>query len=140
MSELSRYGWPFGVLFLDVDHFKEINDAHGHEVGDRVLRMIAHTLHAGSRVYDNVGRWGGEEFLALITNVDQDGLSEIGNRFRTLVAASQLPEPQGIRVTVSVGATLARPDDSPESILERADKCLYQAKTRGRNQLCLGRA
>lgn len=135
MDELTRYAWPFGILLMDIDDFKQVNDLHGHLVGDRVFRMVARTLSANARVFDVIGRWGGDEFLAILTNVDQGRLAQVAERFRYLVESSQLEEPAAISVTVSIGATLATPEDSVESLLERADGLLYRAKDSGRNQV-----
>lgn len=136
LAELSRYGRPLGMLFFDIDHFKSINDIHGHQVGDRVLKMVSRTLKANARPFDLIGRWGGEEFLGLIRNVDPGTLCSIGDRFRSLVRESKIylgSEPIG--VTISVGAALARPGDSAESLVQRADKNLYAAKKEGRDRV-----
>ncbi len=136
LEELKRYGWPFGVLYADIDHFKSINDTHGHDVGDSVLKMVAMTLEAASRSFDLVARYGGEEFVVIVTNVDRPRLREVGERFRLLVSTTHLREPANIGVTISVGAALARPDDTVESLVKRADERLYEAKNRGRNSVC----
>ncbi len=125
LEEHRRYRWPFGLVLFDVDHFKAINDRLGHAVGDRVLKMVARTLGLTARGFDLVARWGGEEFLVLVRNVE-DGLFEhVAERFRALIAASFL-ELGGDRVgvTVSGGATTVRDDDDSASILERADRLL----------------
>jgi diguanylate cyclase (GGDEF)-like protein/PAS domain S-box-containing protein len=136
MGAFQRYGWPFGVLFMDIDHFKRVNDTYGHEVGDLVLKMVGRTLSASARVPDTIGRWGGEEFLAVVTNVALPRLIEIGNRFRHLTEASALNEPAPIRVTLSLGAAVPRTGETLGSLLLRADRLLYQAKESGRNVLC----
>lgn len=136
LEELERYGWPFGVLFIDIDHFKEVNDGHGHEAGDRVLATIARTLAGNARSFDPVGRWGGEEFLVVAVNVDETKLGALAERFRLLVAGSAAPSGGGgIAVTVSVGATLARPGDDPATVVKRADTAMYESKRSGRNRL-----
>jgi len=138
-AEMERYHWKFGILLIDIDHFKRVNDTHGHIVGDRLLKMTARTLSANTRSLDLVGRWGGEEFLALIASVDAGHLASIGNRYRVLVEQSSLPMPGGppIRTTISVGGTLVRREDSADSLLERADKLMYRSKVSGRNRLFL---
>lgn len=138
-AEMGRYNWAFGILLIDIDHFKRVNDTYGHIVGDRILKMIAKTLSASTRSFDLVGRWGGEEFLALIASVDAGTLASIGDRYRILVGQSSLPMPGGtpLRATISVGGTLARKKDSAESLLERADKLMYRSKSSGRNRLSL---
>jgi diguanylate cyclase (GGDEF)-like protein/PAS domain S-box-containing protein len=134
LEEMRRYGWPFGVLFVDIDRFKNVNDEFGHDAGDRVLKMVATTLLKSLRPFDVLGRWGGEEFLALLVNVDVPQLQSVAERSRILVANSSVPvEDDDIRVTVSIGATLARPQDSPRQLVRRADRLLYQSKRAGRN-------
>ncbi len=136
LHELARYGWPLGVLFLDVDHFKEINDRHGHAIGDDVLRMVARTLRHAARASDFLGRWGGEEFLALLPNATDGEVRTAAERFRTLIETSALRLPSGlVGVTASIGATLARPEDTPESVVRRADALMYEAKREGRNRV-----
>ena len=137
-EEMERYGWPFGVLFADIDHFKQINDRYGHPAGDRVLKMVARTLSNAVRTFDVVGRWGGEEFLAVIANVDREELSATANRFRALVEQSNLSGEHGLRVTISVGATLARPEDTIDGLLARSDSFMYESKTAGRNRVTVG--
>lgn len=138
-AELERYGLYFGVLFIDIDHFKQFNDTHGHVLGDRVLQSVAKTLVANSRPFDLFGRWGGEEFVGVIHNVDQGTLADLGERLRVLVESSFLP-PRGdsLRVTISIGATVVRDDDTHESLLARADALMYASKRAGRNRLTLG--
>ena len=132
-DEMQRYGWPFGVIFVDIDRFKEINDQYGHDRGDEVLKMVAKTLQNSLRSFDLVGRWGGEEFVAVIANVDRDQLLATVNRFRLLVEQSILSSVPGLRVTISLGATLARPDDDVISIVKRSDSLMYESKSAGRN-------
>jgi len=139
MEELKRYGLGFGVLFIDIDRFKQINDTHGHAVGDRVLQMIARTLSVNLRPFDEVGRWGGEEFVAVVANVDSHALSLVAERLRMLTEASALDTETGrVRATVSIGAVLATAEESVELILERADQLMYQSKIAGRNLVSLG--
>jgi diguanylate cyclase (GGDEF)-like protein/PAS domain S-box-containing protein len=138
LAETQRYAVTFGVLFVDIDHFKSVNDTHGHETGDHVLRIVAKTLARSLRPFDLSGRWGGEEFLAVILNVDAAHLGVVAERVRALIAETRIPlEEDYLSVSVSIGATLARPDDSPEALLNRADQLMYQCKTEGRNRVCL---
>ena len=134
-EELRRYGWPFGVAFVDIDHFKNVNDRFGHGVGDEVIRMVALTLVNCVRSFDIVGRWGGEEFIIIIANVDAGELQTSAGRFRSLVEQSSLPAEFPLRVTVSVGATSARPEDTAETLIERADALMYRSKQAGRNRV-----
>jgi diguanylate cyclase (GGDEF)-like protein len=140
LEEFRRHRWIFGILFIDVDHFKSINDRYGHSVGDKVLRMVGQTLNASSRYFDHVGRWGGEEFLAVIANVGMDRLAAIAERFRVLVERSALPQQEQedeVGVTISLGGTEVQQGDTVDSIVERADQKLYLAKQSGRNRVCL---
>jgi len=132
-EELQRYNWPFGVIFIDIDYFKDVNDRYGHDVGDEVLKMVAKTLQNSVRFFDVVGRWGGEEFLAVIANVNREELLATVNRFRVLVEQSNIPAVPGLRVTVSLGATLARQGDDMALIIKRVDKLMYESKAAGRN-------
>ena len=139
LKEMERYGWSFGVLFADIDFFKNVNDMYGHDVGDRVLRMVGRTLHHSVRSFDIVGRWGGEEFLAVIANVTEDHLSSIARKLCQLVGKSRFTEGKDtIRVTISIGATLVRPDDTAETLVKRADRLMYRSKAAGRNRFTIG--
>ena len=139
IDEMKRYGWPFGILFMDLDRFKSVNDTHGHAVGDKVLKVVAETLIRSSRSFDVVGRWGGEEFLAVVSNVSAEMLDNIAQRLRVLIARSGVfVQMEEIRVTISIGATMALPDDTPESLVARADALLYTSKESGRNTVTVG--
>jgi diguanylate cyclase (GGDEF)-like protein/PAS domain S-box-containing protein len=134
LSEWKRYQWSFALLFIDVDHFKQVNDKYGHAVGDQVLTMVARTIQGLARAHDFIGRWGGEEFVAVIAGTDEPGLLAAAERIRSLVERSGLRTEKGeIAVTVSIGATVPEPDDSVESIIARADERMYQSKAAGRN-------
>jgi diguanylate cyclase (GGDEF)-like protein/PAS domain S-box-containing protein len=134
MDELRRYGWGFGVVFLDIDQFKQVNDKYGHLVGDGVIRMVGRTLSANIRTLDFVGRWGGDEFLVIATHVDEEALWALAEKLRSLIACSRLPA-SAVSVTVSAGSTVALANETPKALLERADKLLYLSKSRGRNQV-----
>ncbi len=136
LEELKRYAWPFGVLFIDIDNFKHINDTYGHPSGDRVLRTIAKTLLRNSRSVDFVGRWGGEEIITVHTKVTMEQLLSIAEKFRSLVAGTTVAiGDERISLTVSVGATLAVEKDTIESLVQRADGLMYQSKLAGRNRV-----
>ena len=133
-EEFRRFQWPFGVLFIDIDHFKKINDNYGHIIGDDILRMVAETLSHNNRPFDIVGRWGGEEFLAIIANVDLEALKEIADRYRVFIRKSKMAQSKGdIRVTVSIGATLCHQNDTTRSLIKRADELMYHCKNSGRD-------
>lgn len=135
LEELKRYGFPFAILFTDVDNFKQINDTYGHSVGDRILKMVSATLAHSLRSFDIIGRWGGEEFVTLLVNVKQEDLFVLSDRLRRLVEKSLLTIENGetIGVTVSIGASVARTEDTVETLVGRADKLMFESKWRGRN-------
>ncbi len=134
-----RASRPLAVLLLDLDHFKRINDNHGHAVGDRVLRQFVDVVAAQKRGPEEFGRLGGEEFLLILRDADARSAQQVGERIRRAVedANIALKPGQTMRLTVSIGLAQARPTDrSPSDVLERADHALYQAKHRGRNRVC----
>ena len=134
MEELDRYERSFGVLFIDIDHFKNINDKYGHDIGDKVLKMVSATLSNTLRPFDIIGRWGGEEFVAVIVNVNEEQLYAVSNRLRMLVEQSSISVNSDIvRVTVSIGGTLAQKDDNLNRMIKRADRLMYKSKVSGRN-------
>lgn len=138
LSEMRRYSRPFGILFMDIDHFKKVNDLHGHDIGDKVLVMVANTFVKNVRGSDTIGRWGGEEFLAIIPNVNEKQLYLTANKLRVLVEQSGFSVDSGIvQVTVSIGAALAQPKDTIETLLKRVDKLLYYSKINGRNRVSI---
>ncbi|MBU5614040.1 sensor domain-containing diguanylate cyclase [Geomonas azotofigens] len=139
LEELNRYEIPFGILFMDLDDFKAVNDRYGHETGDRVLQFVAGTLSANSRPFDLYGRWGGEEFVGIIRNVTAANLKHLGQRLRRLVEKSfVLVEGEALRVTISIGATMAVEKDTVQTLLARADALMYQSKAAGKNRLTIG--
>ncbi len=138
IAELAGYGRPFGLLIADIDRFKLVNDRHGHAAGDAALRTVASTLLGSSRPMDDIARFGGEEFALTITDVDAAALRAIAERFRALVERSRFRAGErDLRITVSLGGTLAEVGDTAEAIFERADAALYRAKESGRNRVCL---
>lgn len=137
LEEYRRNLWRFGILFIDIDHFKNINDTYGHAAGDSVLRMVGRSLDACSRYFDTLGRWGGDEFLAIIVNAQPQNLAEVGERFRALVERSELVDPPRACVTISIGGVVVEPDDTVDSLILRADRKLYEAKQGGRNRICI---
>lgn len=140
IAEFNHAQTPVGLLFIDVDRFKQFNDTYGHEVGDKVLQMVAATLSHNVRATDAVGRWGGEEFLVLLYGIETEtALSTVAEKLRTLVGCSRLDwKDDHLSVTISVGATLLQPDDTPESFVHRADQLMYQSKQSGRNRITIG--
>jgi diguanylate cyclase (GGDEF)-like protein/PAS domain S-box-containing protein len=140
LRELEAEGRGFGVLMIDIDRFKNINDNYGHPVGDRVLRMIGWTLANAIRRLDTAARWGGEEFLVVAPGADVGTLAEIAERARLLVDRSWISVDGGRRVaaTVSIGGAVARPGESADALVARADMRLYDCKRAGRDRVEVG--
>lgn len=126
-----------GLLFIDIDVLKLVNDLHGHEIGDRVIKMVSSTIEANLRSSDVTGRWGGDEFIAIIEDVfTLKSLHRIAEKIRTLVEYSRLDlEGRSCSVTVSVGGTLLNKADTRETLVDRADQLMYRMKKAGRNQV-----
>jgi diguanylate cyclase (GGDEF)-like protein len=135
ISAARRHDRSVGVLIVDIDHFKDVNDEHGHLAGDAVLREVAARLQQAMRTEDALGRWGGEEFLAVLTDTPPDGVRVMAERLRQVIAAAPFTLDDGsqIRVTVSVGHTNGTED--AEVLVHRADDALYVAKAEGRNRV-----
>lgn len=127
------------VLMLDVDHFKQVNDQHGHASGDAVLRMIAQRCREQLREGDVIGRIGGEEFMIVLPATDRHTASAVAERLRMVIAAGRVHGEAGIdiQVTVSIGLSRALDGESLESLMQRADQALYRAKHGGRNRVCI---
>jgi two-component system cell cycle response regulator len=129
---------PIAVLMIDVDHFKLVNDDHGHGVGDRALQAVAGALRANTRVIDSVARYGGEEFAVVMPATDREQAAQAGERLRAAVEALMFEPQSGRRcyLTVSVGAACTETEPcTPESLLLTADRALYDAKRAGRNRV-----
>jgi diguanylate cyclase (GGDEF)-like protein/PAS domain S-box-containing protein len=138
LNQLARYGRPSGLLFMDVDNFKSINDTHGHAVGDMVLKTVARTLVHNIRSSDCVCRWGGEEFVIVTLHADICEIERMGSKLLALVRhCTVTSNPSVVSVTVSIGGTCARADDTPELIIARADGLMYHSKKYGGNRLTL---
>ena len=140
-GKTKRYGNPAAVIMLDVDHFKTVNDLHGHDVGDEALRAIAKALQGELRDCDIAGRLGGEEFLVLLPETSLEGAAVLAERLRISIEDLRIPvaENASLSLTASFGVSAIHPEDtSHEDVLKRADKALYLAKQSGRNQVCAG--
>lgn len=120
------------ILAVDIDHFKRVNDAHGHASGDRVLRAVGQTLQTGLRHHDRAYRLGGEEFAVMLRHVNRDQAQIVAERLRGAVEAGSMA---GLKVTISVGVSLVAAGDAPGAV-RQADVALYRAKQRGRNRTC----
>lgn len=128
---------PLSVMFIDIDHFKPVNDTYGHAVGDQVLRRVARCISDHCRETDKAARWGGEEFLVLMPGSDAGVARIVADRLRESVAMLVHPELPTITVTVSIGVGERGPNDTLEQVLERADAALYRSKEAGRNRVSL---
>ena len=136
MQTVSELTTTLGMLYVDADHFKDVNDTFGHQSGDAVLRMVSQSLVNGLRRGDIPVRWGGEEFLALLPGIDEAGLAATAERVRMLVENSWIQKGETqVRVTVSVGATMAVPTESADDLVDRADGLMYASKRGGRNHV-----
>lgn len=139
LREYRGHRIPFGLLFLDIDHFKAVNDAYGHKEGDKVLQNTAKNLTEHLRGTDVCGRWGGEEFIALVYDVDAKRLTWITEKLRAMIASSTVTlDMREVSVTASIGATLVRDEDTRDVLVERADHLMYQSKQNGRNRVTVG--
>jgi diguanylate cyclase (GGDEF)-like protein len=131
-----RYGHPLSILLMDLDHFKKVNDAHGHSVGDEVLRALGDRLRAFSRLADVALRWGGEEFLVAMPETDGSRAREVAERLRKGIGEQPYMTSAGeLVVTLSIGVASLNPGDDATSLLRRADDALYRAKRGGRNRV-----
>ena len=133
---LGRFGEPFAVLMIDIDHFKAVNDSLGHAAGDAALVALAQILTASAREMDVVGRLGGEEFCVLLPRTDPESARRTAERLRQAIADTEVGwNQQAIRMTVSIGVAIADDAQEPaQALLDRADRALYQAKRSGRNR------
>lgn len=139
IDELKRFGWQSGLIFIDIDDFKLVNDTHSHSVGDKMIKMVANTLKESIRSFDNAARWGGEEFVVILSNVTIEQLSEKAELLRRLVAESFFFENNiKLSATISSGATMIKPDDTVATAVERADQLMYQSKRAGKNRVTIG--
>lgn len=134
--ELRTHDIPFGVLFIDIDHFKRFNDQYSHKTGDDVLVMVSKSISFSLRKMDSVARWGGEEFIVILPGASQVIVKSVSERIRMLIENSFIMAGKDkLNVTVSIGATMSRPDDTIETIVGRADRHMYLSKSRGRNRV-----
>ncbi|HAW12012.1 MAG: diguanylate cyclase [Candidatus Dormibacteria bacterium] len=135
ISGARRHGRTVGVLLVDIDHFKDVNDQYGHLAGDAVLKEVAARLQGAMRTEDALGRWGGEEFIAVLTDTPGESIGVLAERMRQAIASTPFVLADGtrIRVTVSIGHTAGTED--AEVLVHRSDDALYVAKEAGRNQV-----
>jgi diguanylate cyclase (GGDEF)-like protein len=128
----ARTGRPFALLMIDLDHFKDVNDRHGHQIGDHVLKQCAAVLLENLRRTDFVGRYGGEEFCVMLPEASAEGATHVAEKLRQAVDGLSSPVP-----TISVGVALSQGCSSVEEVVRRADEALYRAKEAGRNRAVL---
>ncbi|WP_310439958.1 GGDEF domain-containing protein [Sulfuricurvum sp.] len=133
IDRAERYNEIFSMILIDIDYFKEINDAHGHNIGDRVISNISKVLQSSIRCVDYVGRWGGEEFLILLPKTTAQQAFQIAEKIRITIMEEDFSPAQNI--TISAGITEYIQGDTTEKIIQRADDELYKAKESGRNQI-----
>jgi len=129
---------PYAVLMVDIDHFKAVNDTHGHLAGDAVLRHVAHLLQARLRGQDMVGRWGGEEFLVLLPATTLEGAAQLAQTLRGSVCDAPCHHhgtPLPVTISIGICADTLQPGDRPRLLVDAADKALYAAKQGGRNRV-----
>ncbi|NJP05253.1 MAG: diguanylate cyclase [Chloroflexaceae bacterium] len=146
LQRARRTGYPLSLIMLDIDHFKKVNDTHGHLVGDEALCLVANTLKEGARSYDTVGRWGGEEFLILLPETSLLEASQVAERVRISVSTTSLvlPDQSPLHVQISLGVTSTSIGQLTNGelpalnmLLQQADDALLLAKRTGRNRVCV---
>ncbi|MCP9494162.1 MAG: diguanylate cyclase [Pyrinomonadaceae bacterium MAG19_C2-C3] len=136
ISRTRRYNRPFCLLLIDIDRFKQVNDTHGHAVGDEALRRLAEVLQAGTRGIDTAARVGGEEFAVILPETDMHSGGEVAERLRQAISEMEVPEAG--QITASIGIA-EFPDSTPngDDLYDAADTALYEAKNQGRNRVVL---
>jgi diguanylate cyclase (GGDEF)-like protein len=134
-ARAERLETPLSVALADIDGFKDVNDVHGHAVGDEVLRAFAEVLRETLRESDVAGRWGGEEFLLLLPGADEDGAAQLADRVRLGLAARSIPSVPGLRVTASFGVAEYAGETNTEQLVAAADSALYRAKRAGKDRV-----
>jgi diguanylate cyclase (GGDEF)-like protein len=138
MSLAQRYGKSLTVLFLDIDHFKDINDTHGHDCGDVALTSVANCIKKSMRTSDMLFRYGGEEFVILLSETNLAGAEHVAERIRRSIESHTLSyDMSTLKVTASLGVSALRADDTVDTFVKRADGAMYKAKNNGRNRVAL---
>jgi diguanylate cyclase len=136
VHEFKRYKEEWALLVLDIDHFKKFNDTYGHKTGDKVLKSVAATVSNSIRVSDHIFRYGGEEFVVILSRINKETTKKLSEKIRREVERDYFVDgDKKLQVTMSIGAAIITPEDTETSLFERADKALYQAKQNGRNQI-----
>ncbi len=137
LARAQRQTSPVGVLMADLDHFKRVNDTFGHDAGDDVLRQVAKRMQSMIRIYDTLGRYGGEEFLIVVPDCDAGGAGRVAERVRRCIASEPLLAAGGLLpITISIGAVTSEAGRPPaELLIQAADQAMYRAKNAGRNRV-----
>jgi diguanylate cyclase (GGDEF)-like protein len=140
-ARMDRLGESGALLMIDIDHFKQINDVHGHSAGDDVLRAVARTMASDLRLLDHIFRVGGEEFAAILTGATATSVQITAERLRqALASVTVVVGGVEIAVTVSIGAAIVAAGAAPSALVAAADKALYRAKKEGRNRVAIDAA
>lgn len=140
INEYELFSNSFGVVFVDIDNFKYINDTYGHKVGDDILKLISRTIKSNIRDEDLFGRYGGEEFLLVFKLANKEELLMISEKIRLLVEKSSIIyNNDSISVTISLGASMYREGDTKEELIDRADQAMYESKRTGKNKVSLSK-
>lgn len=138
IHEFKRYKEEWALLILDIDHFKNFNDTYGHHLGDKVLKSVAVAVRNSIRVSDQIFRYGGEEFVVLLSRVNAKIASQLAEKIcREIERDYFVHGKKELKVTISIGGSIITPDDTELSLFKRADKALYRAKNNGRNQVVM---
>lgn len=138
MYEWQKQFIQFGVIFLDIDHFKLFNDTYGHKTGDDVLVLVARSISNSLRTIDTLARWGGEEFLVILPAASTVIIKAIAERIRILIENSFIiMDNEKLQVTISIGATMSVKEDTIDSVISRADSLMFISKTAGRNRVTI---
>jgi two-component system, cell cycle response regulator len=137
LARCRRYSYPLGVVMVDVDHFKAVNDRYGHASGDAVLAHVSAMLRQTVRTTDLAARWGGEEFVVALTSTPLQGALVVAERLRQVLSSTPVRTSGGqeLTVTASLGVSSLQPGDTVESVVDRADRAMYRAKHQGRNRV-----
>ena len=141
IKESTVFNTSLGLLFIDIDHFKNVNDTYGHDVGDTVLKTMAQTLKHNVRKEGYVGRFGGEEFIIILRNVTKEEMILTAEKLRFLIESSSIEVDQAlkIRITVSIGASYLEANKAKDKLIKEADQAMYEAKKTGRNKVVLSK-
>ncbi len=136
IDEANKFDTKFGILFIDIDHFKNVNDTYGHDIGDEILKLVSSTITSNIRTNDRLGRWGGEEFILVLKVNTVETLEKLAEKIRMLISTSgyELPNKEQIKVTISLGGLMYNKKDTFDSLIKKADTYMYEAKSTGRNK------